>query len=236
MPGRRKVTVVTTCYLLGDIEKPLSHESDEPIMYTLNLADVARFDLDKAQDFVEFWNRYYTDSTTVFETEDKIDYFSELNIGNDLTEENLRRLLRWKDPHYLTHIHSETREDNPKVAKALKQLAAINLFRNGGSAEEDMRKTAAQVFPTGFIWQVFLLHVAKPNVYPIADENVFRVFSLHTGVEAKQDWDTYIAYSKYFGQIAEKLGVPRTVENLSQLKRIDNALVVFGQFLRAYYP
>lgn len=204
-------------------------------MYTLNLADVAHFDLDKAHAFVEFWSRYYNDSITVFESQDKISYFSELNVGNDLTEENLRRLLRWKDPHYLTHIHKETREENPKVAKALKQLSAINLFRQGGSTEEDMRKTAAQVFPTGFIWQVFLLHVAKPDVYPIADENVFRVFSVHSGVQVKEDWDTYVAYCNYFGRIAEKLGVPRTVENLPQLKRIDNALVVFGQFLRAYY-
>jgi hypothetical protein len=110
-------------------------------MYTLNLADVAHFDLDKAHAFVEFWSRYYNDSITVFESQDKINYFAELNVGNDLTEENLRRLLRWKDPHYLTHIHKETREENPKVAKALKQLTAINLFRQGASAEEDMRKT-----------------------------------------------------------------------------------------------
>ena len=92
------------------------------------------------------------------------------------------------------------------------------------------------MFPSGFVWQIFLLHVAKPNVYPIADENVFRAFSLHTGAGVKEEWETYVAYSKYFTQIAEKLGVPCTVENLSQLKRIDNALLIFGQFLRAYYP
>jgi hypothetical protein len=160
---------------------------------------------------------------------------SELGIGKNLTEENLRRLLRWKDPHYLTHIHSGTGEPNPKVVKALNQLDAINRFRNGESAEVDIRQIAAQVFPNGIVWQVFLLHVAKPHIYPIADENVFRVCSLHTGLGVTQDWETYAAYCKYFEQIADKLIVQRTIENIVQLKRIDNALVVFGQFLRSYY-
>ena len=75
-------------------------------MYTLNLADVAKFDLSKARDFVDFWNRYHTDSTTVFESKDKIDYFSELNIGNDLTEENLRQHARSERPALLD-AHSQ---------------------------------------------------------------------------------------------------------------------------------
>jgi len=129
-------------------------------MYILNQPEIAQFNVTNAHRFVEFWSQFYDDSVTVFESKAKIDYFSELNVGNNLTEENVRRLLRWKDPHYLTHIHSETRQDNPKAVKALNSLSAINQFRNDQSTEDHMRQTAAEVFPNGPVWQAFLLHIA----------------------------------------------------------------------------
>ncbi|MGA8623094.1 MAG: hypothetical protein WB660_31780 [Candidatus Sulfotelmatobacter sp.] len=135
-------------------------------MYTLNLLDVAQFDLSKAAQFVEVWSQYYDDSVTVFESEERIDYFSELNLGNDLTEENVRRLLRWKDEHRLTHIHREIRQENLKVRTVLNGLGEINQFRNGGSTEDDMRLVTQKVFPTGIVWKAFLLHICKAAHLP----------------------------------------------------------------------
>ena len=64
---------------------------------------------------------------------------------------------------------------------------------------------------------------------------MFRTCSLHTGQQVEQNWAGYAAYCSYVGQIAVTMGIPRTMDNIPQLKRIDNALMVFGQFLRAYY-
>jgi hypothetical protein len=101
-----------------------------------------------------------------------------------------------------------------------------------------MRQAAEQIFPNGMIWSPFLLHIAKPHIHPIADRYVYRAYSLHMKVEVKEPytWATYEAYSNYFGQIAATMNIARTKDNIPQLKRIDNALMVFGQFLTAYYP
>lgn len=72
-------------------------------------------------------------------------------------------------------------------------------------------------------------------MYPIADVNVLTVWSLHTGKKDKGTWETYDSYCDYFRQIADAMKVAQTVQNIPQLKNIDNALVEFGRFLIAYY-
>jgi hypothetical protein len=207
-------------------------------MYTLNLLEIAKFDLANANTFVTFWSQFYEDFTTVFGSEDRIDYSTELNLGRDLTEENVRRLLRWKDPMYLTQTilsGPNKGSDNPRVLRVLENLRSINHFRSGTITEEEARGIAKRIFPNGPIWQVFLLHIARPHTYPIADKNVFRTCSLHTGTEIKESWAGYRSYRDYFDKIASAMGISQTIANLSQLKQIDNALMVFGQFLRSYY-
>jgi hypothetical protein len=93
-------------------------------MYTINLSDVTRFDPKNARPFIEFWSQLYTryDDTKILDAQERIDYYAELNIANDLTEENVRRLLRWKDPRYLTHriLSGPSKgQDNPRVVKVL---------------------------------------------------------------------------------------------------------------------
>jgi len=197
-------------------------------MYTPNLLDIAQFDVADARAFVDFWN--------FISTEDHSIYFKELNVGNDLTEDNVRGLLRWKDSRWAAE-RLKNGAPNPKVVRVLKSLSVINQFRNDQITEDEMRRTADQVFPSGAVWKFFLLHIAKPHIYPLADVNAFRVCALH-GRETKEPytWKTYETYCDYFGLIAETLGVERTIENIRSLKRIDNALVKFGQFLGAYSP
>ena len=207
-------------------------------MYTIDLPNVSRFDLLETHAFVEFWSQFYDDDTTVVNTKQRIDYFAELNTANDLTEENVCRLLRWKDRRLLTHpilSGAKKGQDNPKVVRVLANLILINQFRNGQTTEADLRLTTEQVFTDGIVWRAFLLHIAKPHIYPIADQNVFRACSLHTGLKDDQTWATYASYCCYFRQIAQAAGVDRTIENIRQLKRIDDALFAFGQFLDAYY-
>jgi hypothetical protein len=207
----------------------------EKTVFTLNPEEFGQFDWGQAPRFVKFWSQFYHDRVAVLGAAELIDYFMELNVERDLTEENVRRLLRWKDPRHLTH-RVNGGQDNPRVVRVLNNLAAINRFRNDQVAEDEMRNTVAQVFPNGIVFQVFLLHIAKPHSYPIADQHVFRAFSLHTGQKTRENWETYVAYRDYFGQIAQaiKVAQERGIENVRRLKRIDNALMVFGQFLNTY--
>jgi hypothetical protein len=162
-------------------------------VYTIDLSNVARYDTQNARSFVEFWRQFYEDDIKVLDAEERIDYFKELNIANDLTEENLRRLLRWKDPRLLTHriLSGKNKgQDNARVRKVLANLGPINQFRNDQITAAEIRGTIDQVFADGVVWKAFLQHIAQPHVYPIADQNVFRVWSLHTGTKDEQTWAT----------------------------------------------
>ena len=203
-------------------------------MYTLNSFEIAKFDLTNAVTFVDFWSQFYKDdSKDVDGTE--IDYFKELSIGNSLSPENVRKLLRWKDPRMLTHPNKETGKDNPDVLKVLDKIAKLNQFRDEQITEADFRRTADDIFRTGMVWKAFLFHVAKPHMYPIADVNVLAVWSLHTGLKNQGTWETYGQYRDYFNRIADEIKVSQTSANIRRLKKIDNALIEFGRFLLAYY-
>src|ERR1039458_5401199 len=162
-------------------------------MYVPALTDVEKFDLVKASEFVEFWSQFYNYRAAVFGGGEEIDYFSELNTTNDLTAENVRRLLRWKDARLLSErIISSPNEgrENPRVTKVLANLSTINEFRRDQGTNNDLRRTLAEIFPNGVVWGAFLLHISKPHVFPIADQNVFRACSLHTGLGDEESWET----------------------------------------------
>lgn len=72
-------------------------------MFVPNSTQLGEFDLDKAKQFVSYWGKLYSyDSVKGFNTEEKIDYIEELNIGKLLTMDNIKRLLCWKDPMMIT--------------------------------------------------------------------------------------------------------------------------------------
>jgi hypothetical protein len=125
---------------------------------------------------------------------------------------------------------------NPRVVKVVASLGEINRFRKDQKSNGDPLQKIGLIFPNGVVWGAFLLHIAKPHVYPIADQNVFRAWSMHTGLKDEQSWETYVAHRDYFTGIAGALELTLTRGNLRELKRIDDALFVFGQFLRTYHP
>jgi hypothetical protein len=207
-------------------------------VFTLENANIAENSLDNAPDFIACWNQFYEYHIRIHGGDIDVDYVAELGIGHELTEENCRRLLRWKDPKFLTHkIQSGPNQGqlNPRVERTTAVLPQINLFRRDRLSEDDFKICTGNVFPTGLVWQVFLFHIAKPHIYPIADQHVFRVFCLHRDVASPRNWDFYQQYREYFGQIAERCGIALLPANVHALKRIDNALVVFGKFVKAYY-
>lgn len=47
-------------------------------------------------------------------------------------------------------------------------------------------------------------------------------------------WKSYDDYCKYSRRITEAMGVAAAIENIRELKRIDDALLEFGRFLNIY--
>jgi len=213
------------------------------VLYTNKFADS---DLANAKEFVSFWSQshYYSSKTKIHESNEVISYIKELNLRNELTRENVARLLRWKDPRRLTET-IPLNLPNPKVTSVLQKVDDINKFRRSEINETNFWNIAQGIFPKGFIWPVFLLHIARPYEYPIADRNVFRSFLILTNNEIPKDWEEYKNYKDFFFKIAKHAGfiIKRPTGNESNickivdaLKKVDNALFVFGKFLKAHYP
>jgi hypothetical protein len=216
-------------------------------MFVPNSTQLGEFDLNKAKQFVDYWVKVYSyASVKCFNTEKNIDYIEELNIGARLTENNIKRLLRWKDPRMLTEkilSGPNKGKENIKVLKVLKRRDLINKFREGNIEVEEFRTVTEEIFPNGFVWQIFLFHIARPFEFPIADRNVFQSFSVQTKTIIPRNWEGYKNYITYFFRIAIAANIitekPRgdelnLKEILRELKRVDNALFIFGQFLNSY--
>lgn len=218
-------------------------------MFYWNEESVPEFDLGKASTFVAFWKRFYDDNVTIVGTRERIDYLAELNIGSPLTEENVRRLLRWKDRRHLTDPVQSGQSaglPNSKVANVLRRLDAINAFRQGtipfelppGERGQSFRQVTEEMFGSGIVWRAFLCHIARPSEYPILDKNVLNAFRVHTGKEGGEDWPLYESYKSYYCQIAKASGARRGADEaayVKQLKAVDDALLAFGQFLAQYH-
>jgi len=200
-------------------------------MFTLNRNDFHGADTNRLVEFVECWNRYYGG--------DDDEYLAALNLGNDLTKPHIARLLRWKDPRFLTR---RNRDDAPnlRVERVLAQTVAINDFRNGRIDAGDFETLTRSIFPNGIIWQLFLFHIARPRDWPIADRNVFHSYSALFNVDIPDSIVAYRSYANAFHKLASTLRRAMRIDNtdLTRVvmanKRLDNALVAFGQFLGTY--
>jgi hypothetical protein len=200
-------------------------------MYVLNRNDFRAADTNSVARFVECWERYYRG--------DDHEYFADLNLGNDLTEQNIARLLRWKDPRFLTHP-KKGREPNPHVSRVLAETASINRFRNGDLAVDDFAGITQKIFPTGIIWRLFLFNLARPTDWPIADQNVFRSYRVLFNATVPNSIDSFRAYAETFQTLALRLRSAAGSDDadleltVRANKRLDNALMAFGQFLATY--
>jgi hypothetical protein len=203
-------------------------------MYVLNRNAFRSVDTNCVVPFVECWERYYG-----ADDHDR-EYFAELNIGNDLTEQNVVQLLRWKDPRMLTHPRKADGEPNPRVTRVLEQMSSLNRFRHGDLTTDKFQAITHNIFPNGIIWQLFLFHLARPADWPIADQHVFRSYSVLFNAAVPDSIATFASYSKTFQELAARLRRGLGIDDDDQAlvvrtnKRLDNALFAFGQFLATY--
>ena len=200
-------------------------------MFTLNRNDFRGADTNRLVQFVECWTRYYRGD------DDK--YLAALNLGDDLTKQHIARLLRWKDPRFLSKSNRDG-TPNQHVKRVLAKTGAINDFRNSRIDPEDFEKITHSIFPNGIIWQLFLFHIARPTDWPIADRNVFHSYSVLFNANIP---DTIVAYHSYANEFRRLASLFRRASRIDDSdlvhlvmtnKRLDNALVAFGQFLATY--
>jgi hypothetical protein len=180
-------------------------------------------------DFISFWaslynyspkkpvdNRYYYDN--IHRT--KYDY------------KDIEALFTWKNGMTLSEKKSET------VNTICKELHLINEMKyNNVPIIDSLHKIRLREG----VWKIFLLHITKPDYYPIFDQHTYRAYhylKYDTIEEITKVEKTILEFylNEYIPFIHEKLYIIRTNEERFQmLRKIDKALFTFGKFLKSDY-
>ena len=179
-----------------------------------------------AREFVEFWENFYRSKIS-----DEV-YQANLNMGGELTGENISLLWRWKNERY----------GSPLIEPTQAILGEINAFRRLKHLDEpDERKLWQKVatITPGIVWQVFLFHMARPLDYPIFDQHVMRAYlALARGylylnprevIEPCRNYErfcsAYRGYRSFFFDVVKEASA-------SEPKAVDRALWAFGLHLK----
>lgn len=178
--------------------------------------------------FVSFWSKLYDPGR--YPDEEYLKHLKvneDLMISEELTGEDIEPLFVWKNGMSLSKNKKKI------VEKAKEKLKEINKFRKSSQiSEDDINKFFELVskISDGIIYRTFILHIAKPDEFPIFDRYVFRACNFinkrQTSNEPK-DFGDYKYYRNFFRQL--KLGSNK------DWRETDKALMAFGQFLESQF-
>lgn len=187
-------------------------------MQQSNLFILSKVECNDLNEFVNYWRRlyFYGDDSKYIENIN-VDVFEEAHVVN---------LFEWKNGMTLKGSGGKEKSLNDKI---LKRLPRINEYKKYASIDIDgfnldFKEVSA-------VWRIFLLHIIKPDAYPIYDQNIHRAYNyifdidwqtISNTISDKSKIDFYFnTYLKY----VESLGI-------QDLKAWDEALFGLGQFLK----
>jgi len=170
-------------------------------------------------EFVDFWSLFYDEGRYSDEV-----YGKNLNRKGLLNERNIKPLWEWKNGGPLS------KSKQPVILRTVEKLDEINSFRKLLRVSKRDVRESSYIVPCGFVWKVFLFHIARPDDYPIFDQHVARAYHfLTTGeihVEPELNMRRYYQYIKFFKMIKKK--------GNKDERQVDRALMAFGQHLKRY--
>ena len=176
-----------------------------------------------ASEFISNWSKLYNEGKFSDEEYEKI-----LNRNGSLKPHDIQFLLEWKNGNPLS------KRKQVIADKVKKEISIINEFRQLPNVTdrdfENFWSFVSSVISYGIVWKVFLVHISKPDEYPIVDQHVLRAWSFLTKgkiEEPKQTLQNYQQYRNFFFDLAK--------QSSKSCRDIDRALMVFGQFLNSQF-
>lgn len=171
---------------------------------------------DDFEQFIDHWSNIY---------ESNLDssYWEHIKLTN--YEEDINALFEWKNGMVLSE-----RKKNTLQKKVLSKLDFIKALKKSDSIQlEDFLNEFKNL---SAVWKIFLLHIIKPELYPIYDQHIHRAYNFIHGLEYNnisassfKDKDKLDFYFTSYLKFIEK-------NRKVNLKRLDEALYTFGKFLR----
>lgn len=171
--------------------------------------------------FIGYWSCFYNER----KYPDSTIYFPNV-IVDELNDRNLMNLLEWKNGSPLSE------KKNAVLKKAVDRLEQINSFKKKDKIE---KKDITNFFKftneitNGFVWRIFIVHIARPKELPMIDRFVFTAYKFFkTGniiffSDNDKNINEYFDYCEFFNSIIRK--------SKTDFRSLDKALMAFGQFL-----
>ncbi|UGU14250.1 hypothetical protein LS482_11050 [Sinomicrobium kalidii] len=162
-------------------------------------------------EFIAFWSKQYYYPTN-------ISYYSENIHKKEYTEEDITDLYTWKNGMKLS-----VKKEKSLQEKILAKLEILNVYKK--EKELPLNAFLSEFKGVSFVWKIFLLHILKPDQYPIYDQHIHRAFKyLHPENGNLQKVSKNEFYFDHYLLFIKQQGV-------KDLKKLDEAFFAFGQFL-----
>lgn len=170
-------------------------------------------------EFIDFWKQLYVD------TNDKLLY-SPTIAKHEFDGTDIQKLYEWKNQSILSSKKQKSLDEKIKG-----KLNLINQLKTQENIDLDVFNEDFSNLKTA-VWRIFLLHIIKPEKFPIYDQHIHRAYNFIHGLPY-QDIDDKIKdklkldfyFKKYLPFINDEC------KGIS-LKKIDEAMYCFGQFLK----
>lgn len=168
--------------------------------------------------FVEFWSKFYAYPQEQL--------YSERIEKNELNADDIERLFKWKNGRNLSQKKEASLQGN-----VIEKLEVINRLKSNFDIDT-FKREFQQV---SAIWKIFLLHAIAPQKYPIFDQHVYRAYYFLRyntlkeipSYNPKKEKIYFEEYVPFFDSLSNENGLPR--------KKLDEALWLFGRFLKTEY-
>jgi hypothetical protein len=181
------------------------------------------------REFVSFWKQFYNFTKYPLKL-----YEDNLNLKT-LTGTNVLELLAWKLGYGSCPLEGRIRSVTvwaPIISNNLTWLNELKT-REFDDTYLDSDITRSQemvsVINRRLVMAVFLLHVARPVDYPMVDQHVLRAWHFVSNcviLDPEENLESYKTYRKFFFDFCDRSQSPP--------REVDQALMVFGQFLQRY--
>ena len=185
-------------------------------MKDLNLPTLISLKTNDINAFIDFWQQFYAYN-------DNERFYSDNIKMATYTSYNIEMLYQWKNGTILSVSKRKSLQE-----KIINKLLIINELRNAHVV--DLKSFHEEFTTVSAVWRIFLLHIIKPDSYPIYDQHVHRAYQYIFGLSPDnittfiKDSDKIAFYHKEYLPFVNEIGI-------SNRKKMDEAFFAFGQFL-----
>lgn len=179
----------------------------------LPILETASTDLNR---FIDYWSMRYDYSLESL--------YNERIFKSKFDIEDLQQLFIWKNGMKLS-----AGKQNSLDVRIISKLKSINELKSMDEIDLDAFQSHFKNLTA--VWKIFLLHIIRPNTFPIYDQHINRAYNFIHGLDFRNiSADSMTNKAKEDFYFNTYLDFIRSLDNIN-LKALDEAFFAFGQFI-----